>query len=266
MLGDGDCRGGVVAGHPIRGVEVEQVVERRPRAGQLGRVGDGARAVGRLTVDRRALVGILPVAQVVHLFQDQRQAPRECVARDLVQVGRDLGVIGGHGTERIGGQLGSQLRRHVAQCLELRHDPTIVLRAGHRGHAGRVTRRGPKQRGPAHVDHLDRHVDADHLAPDLGREGLDVDDDQVDQADPLLDQLLQLFRDVAPGEDAGIDRGVERLDLATDERGDVRQLGDGGNVDAVGGKVLAGAIGREHLDAEHGEFPGEFRDSVPVRH
>ena len=51
--------------------------------------------------------------------------------------------------------------------------------------AGGIAGRRPEQRGPADVDHLDRLVEADELDADGGRERLDVDDDQVDQADAL---------------------------------------------------------------------------------
>ena len=57
------------------------------------------------------------------------------------------------------------------------------------------------------------------MAPtDLGRERLDVDDDEVEQLEALVGELLELLGDVATGEDAGVDRRVERADLAADER------------------------------------------------
>jgi hypothetical protein len=47
-------------------------------------------------------VRVLSVAQVVDLLEDERQVAREGVARDLVEVGGDLGVIGGDRAERLG--------------------------------------------------------------------------------------------------------------------------------------------------------------------
>jgi hypothetical protein len=60
VLDDGDRRGRVVPGDPVRGVEVEQVVERRHLALEPRRVGERAAAVGGLAVERRALVRVLP--------------------------------------------------------------------------------------------------------------------------------------------------------------------------------------------------------------
>ena len=77
VLDDGDRRRRVVAGDPVRRVEVEQVVERRPVALELGRVGERAAAVRGLAVERRALVRVLAVAQVVHLLEDHREPARE---------------------------------------------------------------------------------------------------------------------------------------------------------------------------------------------
>src|SRR5439155_26601728 len=91
-------------------------------------------------------------------------------------------------------------------------------------------------------------------------------DDEADQADALLDKLLQLLRNVAPGEDARIHGWVEGLDLTTDERRDVGQLRNGRDVDAVCGEVLARAVRREHFDVERLQLAGEFRDAIAVRH
>ena len=81
VLDDRDRRRGVVARDPIRRVEVEQVVERRPIALDLRRVGERAAPVRRLAVERRPLVRVLAVAQVVDLLEDHREPAREDVAR-----------------------------------------------------------------------------------------------------------------------------------------------------------------------------------------
>ena len=97
--------------------------------------------------------------------------------------------------------------------------------------------------------------------PDGRRERLDVDDDDVDQADLLRLELGELLGDVAPGEDPGVDGGMERLDLAADEWRHVGQLRDRRDLDAVAGEVLARPVGREDLDAEGEQVSGEGRRS-----
>ena len=124
-----------------------------------------------------------------------------------------------------------------------------MRRVADRDDAGRVARAGAEERRAGDVDHLDRLVDADVAATDLGRERLDVDDDEVEQLEAVVGELVELLGDVAAGEDAGVDRRMERPDLAADERRHLGQVGDGGDLDPVRGEVLAGPVGREHLDA-----------------
>ena len=154
----------------------------------------------------------------------------------------------------------------VAELAQLRDELAVMRRVGHGGDAGRVARGRPEQRRPADVDHLDRLVQPDDLDPDRRCERLDVDDDEVDQADPLRAQLLELGGDVAPGQDPGIDRVVEGLDLAADVRLALREIGDGRDLDALGREVLARAVRGVHLDVESEQVPREHDDAIPIRH
>ena len=54
--------------------------------------------------------------------------------------------------------------------------------------------------------------------PTWGANGCDVDDHDVDETDAVLGQALEVGGHVPAGEDAGVDLGVERLDLAADDR------------------------------------------------
>ena len=135
-----------------------------------------------------------------------------------------------------------------------------------RGDARGVPGGGAQQGGAGDVDHLDRLVDADVAATHLGRERLDVDDDEVDEADAVLGELEELLVTVAPGEDAGVDRRVEGPDLAADERRDGGQVGDRRGLDAVRGEVLAGAVGGDELDAEALQLARERGKALAVGH
>ena len=77
-------------------------------------------------------------------------------------------------------------------------------------------------------------------------------------------ELAQLLRYVAPGEDPRVDRRMERLDLAADERRHARQFRDGADFDAVPGEMLAGAVGGEDFHAEPEQVTGQSGDSVAV--
>ena len=133
------------------------------------------------------------------------------------------------------------------------------------GDPGRVARRGAEERSPGDIDHLDRLVDADQLDPDRWGERLDVDDDEIDQPDPLGFELIELGRDVATRQDPGIHGVVEGLDLAPDVGLALGQRTDGRDRDALGRKVLARPVRREDLDAGGEQVSCESGDAVPIR-
>ena len=134
-------------------------------------------------------------------------------------------------------------------------------RAADRDHARRVAGGGAEQGRPRDVDHLDRLVDADLAAPDLGRERLDVDDDEVDQPDAVLHELLELLRARRGGRGCRRRSRVEGPDLAADERRDRGEVGDRRGLDAVGGEMLARAVRGEELVAQRLELTRERGDA-----
>ena len=147
---------------------------------------------------------------------------------------------------------------------KLGDDLRVVVRLGDCRDAGRVPCSGAQERGPAHVDQLDRLIDAEVASPDFGCERSNVDDDEVDGADALLAKLVELGLDIAPREDPRVHRRVERLQLAADQWRYLGQVRDGQDLDAFGRKVLAGAVGRVDLDAELTQLAGESADPSPV--
>ena len=95
-------------------------------------------------------------------------------------------------------------------------------------------------------------------------EGVEVDDDEVDRRDALSLQLRHVLRQVAAGEDAAVDDGMERLDAAVEDLGEAGELGDGLDGDAGVGEGLVGAAGGVELDAEGGEAAGEVGEACLV--
>ena len=215
-----------------------------------------------LAVERGTLVRVLAVGQVRDLLQNEREALRIDVVGDLVEIGRDLRVVGGHGAECIGSEAVAGVGGDLAERPQLLEHGGVVLRPADGDDAGGVPGGSAEERRARDVDQLDRLVDADVPSADLRREGLDVDDDEVDEADPVLHQLLQLVRVVPPGEDAGVDRRMKGADLAADERGNGRQVADRGRLDAVRGKMLAGAVRGEQLHAQGLQLSRERGDSL----
>ena len=135
----------------------------------------------------------------------------------MVEVRRDLGVVGGHVSERVRGkalaEFGGQ-RAHLAQL----GDQLFVMRRRRNRRDGRViARRRADQGRPANVDQLDCLVEGHGALADLRGERLDVDHNEVNQLDAARRQLLELIGHSAVSEDAGVDIRVERLDLSTGE-------------------------------------------------
>ncbi len=174
-------------------------------------------------------------------------------------------MVRGDRPEGLGREQGPELGGNEAAFTELLDDPRVVDRVGNGRDAGRVPPGCPEERRAADVDHLDCLVDRDQPPSDLRGERLDVDDDDVDRADAVLFELLELLGHVAAGEDAGIDRGVERLDLPADERRNLGQLRDRRDLDPVGGEVVAGTVGRVDLDVEVTQGSRERRYAVAIR-
>jgi hypothetical protein len=220
--------------------------------------------MGRLAIERRVLMWVLAIAEVVDLLENHGEARREGRPGDLVEVRRNLRVVRGHGTKRLGRELRPELRRDRPELAQLLDDPRIVGGLGHGRHPGSVPCRRAEQRCATNIDQLDGLIDPDNPAPDLGCERGHVHDHDVDGADALLLELGELARNVAPGEDPGVDGRVERLDLAADEGRNLGQLRHGGDLDAIGREVLARPVGREDVDAQLAQLAGEDRDPVAV--
>ena len=70
---------------------------------------------------------------------------------------------------------------------------------------------------------------------------------------------------VAPGEDAGEDRRVQRLDPAVHHLGKPGHVGDVQDRNAGGGNGAGGAAGRDELDAQPGEPRAKRRQAGFIR-
>src|SRR5204863_568356 len=108
-----------VARDPVGRVEVEQVVERRRAALQLGSVGQRAAAMRGLAVERGLLMRVLAVAQVVDLLEDEGEPFWKDLAAHLVEIGSDLGVVRRDSSEGFGRKLLTQLGRDPVELPKI---------------------------------------------------------------------------------------------------------------------------------------------------
>ena len=215
------------------GVEVEQV-----GVGQLLALLDldGAEPLRRLeAVPRRRLVRVLAVAQHAPLRQRQahRRRQRRRVGRPRERVGvgadrlerrRDGRVIGGGVGEGAPRQLEAEGRAGAARGGQVLEHARVVPRVDHDQHVAEVLRRRPHHARPADVDLLDQGVEAGRRVGGGPRERIEVHDHQVDGLDAVRPDGGQVLRQVAPGQDAPVDRRVQGLDPP------IEHLGEGGDV------------------------------------
>ncbi len=105
-------------------------------------------------------------------------------------------------------------------------------------------------------------------------EWIQVHHHHVDHGNAVLFKCADVFREVAPCQNAAVHLGVQRLDAAIEhfrEAGVIRHLG---HVDAIVGQQLGGAAGGENIDShatqgagkvEHAGFVG-YRDKSLFNH
>ncbi len=218
----------------------------------------------RLAVERGVLLRVLAVGKVAHLLDDDREAVGELRAGDVVEVAGHLGEVRGNVGQRVGGEALTELGRDAAHLAQLAHELRVVAWRRNCRDRRVVARGGGDERGSADVDQLDRLVQRHGSRTDLRREGLDVDDDEVDQPDALLGQLLELVGRASTSEDAGVDLRIERLDLAAGEWLAVGQAADRLHLDTGLGERRARSVGREELYAMGCKVAREFGYPVAV--
>ena len=111
---------------------------------------------------------------------------------------------------------------------------------------------------------LEGLVEAGRRLADRLREGVEVDDDEVDLLDVLLGELREVVGLVAAGEQPGEDLRVEGLHPPAEDLVRLGELADGPDVLEAGiGQVRAGAIGREDVGTGIGQAAGKL--TMPSR-
>ena len=200
-----------------------------------------------LRVERRALVRVLAVGEVLDLLEREDDAFRERLA--VGEPRRDRGLVRGGVRERLGGELAASRRRQLALVAELLEDRAVPLRRADRGDVDEVLGGGAQHRRPADVDHLDGVLLADVLLARDGGERVEVDADEVERLDAVLLERGEIVLRVAPGEDGRVDARVQRLDAPAEELGNVGQLVDRRDREAELGDVRGAPAARHEVDS-----------------
>ena len=217
-----------------------------------------------------ALVGIFAVAQ-----RPRRDANggRDRGGPALPFGQQRVGETAGH-RRVIGGCAGEGLERE-ADC-RVASDPTprrdlvehcvVLLAATDDDDVRVILRGGPQHRRPSDIDHLDQRRGRRATRQGL-REGIERDDHQVNRADAVRLEHSAIARVFATREDAGMDRGMQRLHPAVENLRKSRDLGHLAQRHAFLAQQRRSAAGREDLDAVRVQRARELRHAglVPRR-
>ena len=146
----------------------------------------------------------------IQLERVWKRAGGRCGVLLLHQIGSDRSVVGGGMLEGFDGQPAAQLCPHPP-CGQGIGERWIICRVTDDGDVRVVFGCSPQQGHAADVDLLDRgrqrHVGVRHSL----LEGIEVDHDQVDRADSVLGQFVQISCGTA-GQDGAVDGWVQCLD------------------------------------------------------
>ena len=267
MLDDGhSCSGlGIELRHQLNGrVGVGDVVIAEGLALHLAGGGHPG-PWGLLHVEGGGLVRVLAIAK--GLGQAARQGPPPgCGLAQLArEPGRNRRIVGrraGVGPGRQGlaqDQARGSLRRQLGQDL------LQVLQFGADRHIAMVLGRRADHRGTADVDVLDG---AGEVAPAGHRllEGVEVDVDEVDPANPVLGHGGGVGRGVAHAQEAAVHHRVQGLDPAVHHLRKAGQVRDVLHGQPCSGDARPGAARRHQLHAPFGQGPGGLDQPRLVGH
>ena len=245
------------------GVGVRDIVERQLLALEHARRGDAGAAGRELAVERRLLVRVLAVAQVLQFFVNQRQGLRKGILREGFapeQVRRHHGVVPGGVRECLGGELGARVDAGGAGIgLEVPEDLRVVGRIDDDGHRLVVPGRRTHHCGAADVDVLDGVSVGAVGFRDRCREWIQVNGEQVDARDVVL--LHDGIVDAASTEQSAMHARVQRLDAPVHDLGKAGVRRDLDHRNAGVGQRAGGTTGAEDFDFACNQGAREFNDA-----
>ena len=206
-------------------------------------------------------MGVLPIAEL----GDQRSAggevaPHRPIRRSTGEPVGDRGVVRGHVGKRLGGKPRPGGRAHRPRLLDLRQNLAVLGGRHDDGHRAAVLRGGPDHGGPTDVDVLDHRLPVG-AGGDGGGERVEADNHQVDRRVAVLLQGPHVLREIAAGEDAGVDGRMEGLDPAVQHLGCAGDLADLAHRDTGIREGLGGATGGDQLHPGLVETAGEVSEA-----
>ena len=165
--------------------------------------------------------------------------------------------------ERLAHQLVAEReRRRVVERLQ---QPGVVAGIHQHQHAAEILGRSPHQRRAADVDLLDQRIERRLRIGRRFHERIEVDDDDIDQAEAVALERRQIVRAIAPRQDASVQRRMERLDPPVHHLGKTGQRGHAGDGESRLRQRPRGAAGRDQFETARREAARHIDDAGLVR-
>src|SRR5579883_2422173 len=181
-----------------------------------------------------------------------------------MQVFGDRRVITRDVLERLLRQVAAQLLRRFAPGQRF-EDRRVIGGIDEHDHRREVLGGGAEQGYAADVDVLQRRVQVG-AAGDGAHERVEVDGDQIDRAQAVPLQLLQVRGHITAGQQPAVDGRVQRLDAAAQDLREAGEVGDTAHGHAGSGDRRLGLAGAEDLGAEPPQPGRKLGDARLVVH
>ncbi len=279
MLDDGDGRpaAGKFAHQFQRRIGIVVVVVGQLLALHLPRLRHAGRGRAARDIDRRRLVRVLAIAQLVPAGEGHRQRlgelrrlQRLCPQRVRKGIGEgepagDGGVIGCGASIGLARHAHAERKAGAACVAHLGQQFVVIGRVCQDGHEIVVLGRGTDHGRAADIDVLD-----DLLTRAAARHGLlkgiEVDHKQVDRADRMGLHRRHVLGIVAHSQQAAVNQRVERLDPAVHHLGKAGDLRNVLHRQAGIADRLCRAAGRDQLHAHARKGRSQFDNTALVGH
>jgi hypothetical protein len=154
-------------------------------------------------------------------------------------------------------------RRSLVDGLQ---QPRVVGGIHHHHHTAEILGSRAHQGRPADIDLLDQRVKRRRRVRRRLHKWIEIDDDDVDQADAVRGNCGQIVGPIASGQDAAMQGRVKRLHPAVEHLGKAGHLGDIGDRQARIGQRPRRAAGGNQFETARDEALAQIGQAGFVRH
>src|SRR5262245_38752749 len=176
---------------------------------------------------------------------------------------RDRRVVFGGVRERLQHQ--REAEREIGRAVERGQQPRVVDRIDDDEDVAKILRGRPYERGPANVDLFDQRLEQCRRIRGGFAKRVQVDGDDVDQADAVARERLEMVGAIAPREDAAVQRRVQRLHPAVHHFREAGDVGDVRHRETGIGQRPRRTAGGHQLESAGGEAAPQVDDPCLVR-